>query len=530
MNYQKKYLPLFLGLFMAMGVFIGAKLNFKASPDKFFANNSKKEKLNRLIDYIDYEYLNYVNTDSIVDVAVNDILGSLDPHSVYIPVDKYQASADDMRGNFVGIGVSFYFYKDSVAVINPIEGGPALKAGIRGGDRILLANGISLFGPEMKREKVVDHLKGLKNSKVHLKIYRKGEPELLDFTLSRKQVPLKSVEAAYIIKDSLGYIKVNRFAESTTEEFDKALNLLIDKKIKTLILDLRDNPGGYISAAEKMVDEFLQDDKLILYTKNKMGEVVESYATKRGDFEEGLVYVLINENTASASEIVAGALQDQDKGIIVGRRSFGKGLVQREMSLGDGSAIRLTIAKYYTPTGRSIQRPYKNGDKKRYYRDYYKRYKNGEMQSADSIKVADSLKFTTPKGKVVYGGGGIIPDIFIAKDQRNEVEILNYISQLGNMSYFIFEYLDQNRNQFNEMSFNDFQTGFEISDNTVKNFIKALNIKDPAINLGNYSKEIKKHLKATLAQQLYGSTQFFKIINKGDPMIEKVIGLEKDKN
>ena len=265
---------------------------------------------------------------------------------------------------------------------------------------------------------------------MHLKVFRAGEKELLDFTIKRKAVPLVSVDASYKLTDDIGYIKINRFSETTYDEFKSALEILKDDGISKLVLDLRNNPGGYIISAERILDEFLEDDTLILITRNKNGEEHKTYTTDQGDFEKGKLYVLINENTASASEIVAGALQDNDKGTIIGRRSYGKGLVQREMSLGDGSAVRLTIARYYTPTGRSIQKPYTNGNED-YYKDYENRYRNGELIHADSIKVADSLKFVTPKGKVVYGGGGIIPDVFVPKDTSVETETLQYLARSG---------------------------------------------------------------------------------------------------
>ena len=296
-----------------------------------------------------------------------------------------------MRGNFVGIGVSFYVYKDTIAVIKTIEGGPAEKVGIKAGDRILYADEYKIFGDFIPRENIIARLKGEINSKVLLKIFRKGEESLLEFNLQRKEVPLVSIDASYKLTDELGYIKVNRFSETTYKEFKVVLEMLIDKGITALVLDLRDNPGGYISTTQQIIDEFLGDDQLILITKNKSGKEDITFASSKGSFEDGRLYVLMNQNSASASEIVAGALQDNDRGTIVGRRSFGKGLVQREMSLGDGSAVRLTIARYYTPTGRSIQRPYGNGNNA-YYNDYQNRYKNGEMVSVDSIKVADSLR------------------------------------------------------------------------------------------------------------------------------------------
>jgi carboxyl-terminal processing protease len=525
MRFEKKYIPLLIGLAVALGVFIGTKLNFSDTTERIFATNSKKDKLNRLIDYIDYEYVDTVNTDSIVDITVNGILENLDPHSVYIPAANYEENADDMRGNFVGIGISFYPYKDSIAVIRAIKGGPAAKVGIKGGDRILYADTTKLFGTSVHRDSITNHLKGAINSKVKLRVFRKGEEELLEFEVKRKRVPIVSVDASYKLTDSLGYIKLNRFAETTYKEFEKALEQLIDEGITGLVLDLRDNPGGYISTAERIADEFLEDDKLLLITKNKNGDENKSYATSRGDFEEGRLYVLINENSASASEIVAGALQDNDKGTIIGRRSFGKGLVQREMSLGDGSAVRLTIARYYTPTGRSIQKPYGNGNDA-YYGDYEKRYRNGELLTADSIHVTDSLRFVTPLGKVVYGGGGIIPDIFVPKDTSVENETLQFVSRSGFMNHFIFEFLEKNRSWYKDLSFKDFISDYVVEDSLAEEFIKYGRLNEARIDLSNHSESLKKALKANIGQQLFGPNAFEFILNQDDPMLLKVLELE----
>jgi carboxyl-terminal processing protease len=284
MTFHKKYIPLLIGLAVALGVFIGSKLNFSDSTERIFATNSKKDKLNRLIDYIDYEYVDTVNTDSIVDITVNGILENLDPHSVYIPAADYEENADDMRGNFVGIGISFYPYNDTIAVIRAIKGGPADNVGIKGGDRILYADTTKLFGASVHRDSISNHLKGAINSKVKLRVFRKGEKELLEFEVKRKRVPIISVDASYKLTDNLGYIKLNRFAETTYKEFEKALDKLIDEGITGLVLDLRDNPGGYISTAERIADEFLEEDKLLLITKNKNGDENKTYASSRGDF------------------------------------------------------------------------------------------------------------------------------------------------------------------------------------------------------------------------------------------------------
>ena len=525
MGIQKKYLPLLLGLAIAVGIFLGSKLNFSDTSDKIFATNAKKDKLNRLIDYIDYEYVDNVNTDSIVDVTVNGILENLDPHSVYIPANQYQDNADDMRGHFVGIGVSFYVYKDTIAVIKTIEGGPAEKAGIKAGDRILYADEYKIFGDAIPRDNITARLKGEINSKVLLKIARKGEEELLKFNVKRNEVPLLSVDASYKLTNEVGYIKVNRFSETTHKEFKSALEILIDKGITALILDLRDNPGGYISTTQQVIDEFLEDDQLILITKNKSGEEDLIFATSKGSFEDGRLYVLINQNSASASEIVAGALQDNDRGTIVGRRSFGKGLVQREMSLGDGSSVRLTIARYYTPTGRSIQRPYSNGNNA-YYNDYESRYKNGEMLSVDSIKVADSLRFVTPKGKVVYGGGGIIPDVFVPKDTSLENETLEYISRSGFASYFVFEYLEKNRTQFSDITLKDFVANYDVDEDLLNQFIDYSIIDKDHSEFRNHLEHIKTIIKASIAQQIFDTNTFELILNNDDKMIQKVLDLE----
>jgi|TARA_R100000479_G_scaffold28896_1_gene11388 carboxyl-terminal processing protease len=526
MKYHKKYLPLIIGTALAAGVFVGSKLNFNDTTEKIFATNSKKDKLNRLIDYIDYEYVDRVNTDSIVDVTVNGILENLDPHSVYIPSDEYEENADDMRGNFVGIGVSYYVYNDSIAVIRSIKGGPAERAGIKGGDRILYADEKKIFGDSINRDSIISYLKGEKNSRIKLKVFRKGQDELLEFKFRRKEVPLVSVDASYKLTDDVGYIKVNRFSETTFEEFENALDELTDDGVKSLVLDLRNNPGGYISTAERIIDEFLEDDKLVLITKNKSGDINKTYATRRGDFEDGKVYVLINENSASASEIVAGALQDNDKGTIIGRRSFGKGLVQREMSLGDGSAVRLTIARYYTPTGRSIQRPYGNGNDD-YYSDYEKRYKNGELEHQEDIEVVDSLKFVTPKGKIVYGGGGIIPDVFVPKDTSVGSETINYVSRSGFMSYFIFEYLERNRSQFKGMTFKEFTENYTLDESLSKEFIEYARFNEAQINLTGYESRLEKALKANIAQQLFGPNAYEFILNQSDPMLKKVLEIEQ---
>jgi len=523
MGYSKKYIPLFLGVAMGAGVFLGSKLDFSNPSAKLFSYNAKKEKLNRLIDYIDYEYVDEINTDSIVDVTVNRILENLDPHSVYIPPEELEGITENMQGDFIGIGVSYYPFRDTISVINTIKGGPSEKSGIRAGDRILMVNQDTLYGNGLIRDNLANKLKGALNSQVQLKVYRRGRG-VFDVKVTRGRVPLRSVDASYMLTDNLGYVKVNRFAETTYKEFKRVSDSLQNMGAQGLVIDLRDNGGGFIAPALKMADEFLKDDVLIMFTKNKKGTIENNYASEVGKFEDSDVYVLMNENSASASEIFAGALQDNDRGTIIGRRSYGKGLVQREMALGDGSAIRLTISRYYTPTGRSIQKPYENGNKE-YFNEYLERYKNGELQNADSIQVADSLKFKTPKGKVVYGGGGIIPDIFVSRDTTRVGETLNYLLRSGRMGGYIFEELDKKRDLYNNLSKEEFDNEIQIDDEFAKRFLVYIRKRGIEMELKNYEEQLKKYLKATMAQQLFGTNAFEKIINKDDAMIRKVIKL-----
>lgn len=528
-NNSKKYLPLLLGFACAIGVLIGAALDFSSyTSNSFLKPNKKKEKLARLIDYIEYEYVDDVDMDSIVDVTVNEILTDLDPHSVYIPKSEYVNLSASMKGDFVGIGVSFRNINDTIAVIQTLEGGPSEKVGIKGGDRILYANDEPLFDSNISEDSITNKLKGEENTKVVLRVHRKGVPELLEFSVKRGKVALKSVDAVYMLTEDLGYIKINRFAESTYEEFKKGLLSLKKKGATQIVLDLRNNPGGYLAEATKIVDEFLPEDKLVLITKNKKGAVEKTYATKEGNFETGELYVLINENSASASEIIAGALQDNDKGTIVGRRSYGKGLVQREMALGDGSAVRLTIARYYTPTGRSIQRPYDNGSEE-YFNDYLNRYKNGELQSADSIHVEDSLKYITPGGKVVYGGGGIIPDVFIPKDSNFERQSLNLMLRNGYMDAFIFEVLEKNRSFYNALSEEEFMERELITDEVLREFRAFMLRENFEMQFSHYRPVLRRYLKAAMGQQLFGSTIFEQIVNEDDLALEKIIALSKEK-
>ena len=469
MTYKKKYLPLIIGLTLAIGFWGGGLFHFNTGAD-LFVESSKKQKLSKLIDYIDNEYVDDVNTDSIVDVTVNKILGNLDPHSVYIPKKNLSSVTESMNGEFVGIGVSFYVKKDTISVIKVIADGPSEKVGIEAGDKILIADKDTLYGAGITNEKVIKTLKGEIDSKVELTVYRASEDKIFSIVVTRGLVPIKSVPIAYMIEENLGYIKINRFAETTYKEFKVELKKLKSKGMTSLVLDLRGNPGGFLDRAQQIVDEFLEDDKLILFTKNKKGDIHKFFATEKGDFEEGEIFVLQDEESASASEIVAGALQDNDKGTIVGRRSFGKGLVQREMQLGDGSAVRLTVSRYYTPTGRSIQKPYTSKNDQDYYDEYRKRYISGELTDSTQIEVADSLKFTTPKGKVVYGGGGIIPDVFVPIEADKEYEKVYYAINSNLISNFVFLTMEKDRAYYNTLTKEELLEKHVVSDKVVLGF------------------------------------------------------------
>ncbi|MHA7829832.1 MAG: S41 family peptidase [Flagellimonas sp.] len=517
--------PTLLALAVALGIFIGGKLHFNDSPEKLFSTNSKKDKLNRLIDYIDYEYVDDVDTDSIVDVTVNNILGKLDPHSVYIPRDEMKDVAESMKGDFAGIGVSFYMYRDTITVIRTIKNGPSYISGIKPGDRILMADKDTLYGRRIANDDVVSTLKGKVGTKVNLRVFRKTENKMMNLDVVRDRVPIRSVEAYYMLTKDMGYIKINRFAESTFDEFKDALRKLKLRGAEKLTLDLRDNPGGYLGIAERLADEFLGDEKLILFTKNKKGNIKKAYATKKGDFEDRPVYVLINERSASASEIIAGALQDNDVGTIVGRRSFGKGLVQREMDLGDGSAVRLTVSRYYTPTGRSIQKSYKDGNHD-YYKRFMERYASGELTTADSIKVADSLRFVTPKGKVVYGGGGIIPDVFvpIGSNQEEAIESMDDTYQF--FARFVFEHLEDDRTMYDDYAQNEFLDEFHVDDILFDKFIQFVLDRKVKLDFYAYEDKIKAYLKANIAEQLFSPNLSAQIKGDFDSMLNKVKALE----
>ncbi len=523
MKIKSVYIPLFIASIFALGIWFG---NFLHTGETMVAtNSSKKRKLNNLIDIIDQRYVERVNTDSIVDVTVNGILESLDPHSVYIPVKDAEAVTNSMRGDFVGIGIQFYVRNDTISVLNAIAQGPSKRAGIKAADRILYADSKPLFG---KAAANTDILKGEKGSTVVLGVLKPGASKITNIKVTRDRIPLPSIDAAYMLTNKLGYIKINRFSETTATEFNKAVATILKLGATEMVLDLRDNPGGVLDAAVAVADEFLKKGQLIVFQKNRDNERIDSYATSAGSFQYKKAYILINENSASASEIVAGALQDNDKGTIIGRRSFGKGLVQQEIKLGDGSAVRLTVARYFTPTGRSIQRPYDGGNDT-YYNDYIERYKNGELQNADNIAVNDSLKKTTPGGKIVYGGGGIIPDVFVAVPDDYVSQTLDYYTKTGFADQYINGYLQKEGASLRNMPLSTFLKEYKVPYTLITGFVSYAQQYQTDVKLLNYQEAITRILKAALIGQLYGKEQSIKLLNEVDKDVQKAITLSKSR-
>lgn len=519
------YLPILIFTSVAFGLLMGQWLNYPDAGTIAAPENTYRTKLNRLIDFIESEYVDDVDTDSIVNVTVDNILAKLDPHSVYIPPSEQSGVAEYMKGDFIGIGVNFYMYNDTVAIIKPVENGPSAKAGLKAGDRILYAGSRKLFGEKLPSDSLFSILKGREGTKVNLTIYRKLENKRFNVSVTRDVVAIKSVDAAVMLNEKTGYIKINRFAETTFSEFKAALSSLQKKGISQLVIDVRDNGGGYMDPAIAIADELLKDDELIVFTKNKKGRIDKTYATSKGSFENGKVFILINESSASASEILAGAIQDNDRGIVIGRRSFGKGLVQREMEFGDGSAVRLTVARYYTPSGRSIQKHYDEGVEA-YFGDFAKRFDSGELYEKDSIKIADTLKFKTKRGRIVYGGGGIVPDVFVPLDKNHGQFSISYLMQSGIVGYFVFEQLDRNRALFAGKSYADFLEEIKTSETYYNAFTKYMSDNGLTLQFDSNKAMVKRYLAAEFARQLYSDDKYFEIVIMEDEMIKAV--LERD--
>lgn len=511
-------LPLLLAIALIAGLWLGSFLQKKINPT-YSSDNQARVKINRLMDLIETDYVDDVDTDAVVDLAINNILGQLDPHSVYINQDELGQVEQSMKGSFVGIGITFNIFNDTLAVIKSLPEGPAKEAGIEAGDRILYAGNQKIFGNHISSDSITEVLRGEQDSSIDLKIFRKKNNTIFNTKVTRKAIPIKSVDVAVVVRDTIGYIKVNRFSETTHTEFADGLDKLIKRNIKTLIVDLRDNGGGYMEPAIQIADEFLPLGRKIVKVINKKGKESQHIATEGGMFEKGQLFVLINENTASSSEIIAGAVQDNDRGTIIGRRSYGKGLVQREIYLGDGSAVRLTTARYYTPSGRSIQKPYHESDS--YQTEIAHRFETGELYERDSIHLADSLQFRTLKGRIVYGGGGIVPDVFVPVKNKHGEDAIQLLMKTAMISHFVFQQIDTERNQLEKLSSQEIAD--RLSENPMYFDELKVYLKENGLtfNLDRHKQNILFYLTAEYINQLKTADDYYLWLLQQDPMVEK---------
>ena len=493
----------------------------------------KNDKINSAIYYVLNDYVDSVPIGEINEDVIPAILKNLDPHSVYIPARDFEKYNEPLTGNFSGIGVLFNMNEDTVAIIRPIPNGPSDLVGIIPGDRIVEVEGTVVAGVNMDSDKIVTMLKGEKGTPVRIKVKRRGNPELIEFEIIRDDIPIYSVDVHYMVSDKTGYVKISNFAQTTYQEFMTAIEELKAQGMERIIVDLRANGGGIMDAAIKISDQFLEEGKLIVYTEGRSRPRQNEYSTSKGVLKEDKVVILIDEFSASASEILAGALQDNDRGMIIGRRSFGKGLVQEQMTFPDGSAIRLTVAKYFTPTGRSIQKPYDNGLQD-YYNDISQRYMHGEFENRDSITFSDSLKYMTPGGKVVYGGGGIMPDVFVPVDTTYYSEYLSRISNLGLTHRFAFQYTDQHRENLKNMQTVDEILTYLADQDIKTEFIRFATDKGVTFDPEGFAvseKFILTQIKAYVARNIIDNKGFYPIIKEMDHTLQVAIDrLENQEN
>ena len=525
------YLPILIAVSVIVGIVLGNSLSRIQTPALQNFSPPKVNKLSAIVDLINHAYVDSVETDELVEKTIPELLKNLDPHTAYIPARDMQEVHEEMQGNFGGIGVQFSIHNDTVQVVDVVSGGPSYKLGILPGDRIVTVNDSVIAGVDVENEDVLSILRGEKGTIVKVGIKRKGIADLILYEITRGDIPIYSIDVSYMIDETTGFVKVNRFAEKTYDEFINAISKLNKAGAEKFIVDLRGNPGGYLMAVVSMVNEFLPEGKLIVYTEGNSQPRKTYSATKSGIALDKDVIVLIDEYSASASEIFAGAIQDNDRGIVVGRRSFGKGLVQEQIPFNDGSALRLTVARYYTPSGRSIQKSYVDGNMS-YYHDIIDRAEHGEFQVADSIQFADSLKYETANGRIVYGGGGIMPDYFVPADTAGYSAYYSKITQKALVYHFAFEYTDENRDQLS-----GFGTANELADylnqqDILRQFVAYANkegVKEDAKGLATSGKIIETQVKAYIARNMIGEEGFFPIIREIDETLKEAIRLSNSK-
>jgi carboxyl-terminal processing protease len=519
------YLPVIFAVILLAGIVVGMQLG-QMGHGFSLLKTKNDTKLNDVINYVNKNYVDPESKDALKEKAITGMLQSLDPHSVYIPASEFHEATDPLLGSFEGIGVQFRIENDSITVIIPVSGGPSEKVGIRAGDRIVTIDGKKVAGTKITNTDVLHKLKGKKGTTVKVGIYRRGVHGITDFTIVRDVIPTYSLDIAYMATPVIGYIRLSNFSAKTHEEMHSALKNLNSLGMKKLILDLRGNGGGYLQAAIDVTDEFLPSGKLIVYTEGKNHPREYAYSTSNGLFETGELTILVDEYSASASEIVAGAIQDNDRGEIIGRRSFGKGLVQEQLDFKDGSAIRLTVARYYTPTGRCIQKPYKNGTED-YYNQYYHRLLDTETGKPDSIHFPDSLKFKTPKGKVLYGGGGIQPDIYVPVEKDSLLKYYNILINKGTIYQYAFEYTDRNRKELNQnKTYEQFDRNFRISDGLYQDFVTFADkkgIKREGKDLAASDERIKVMLKAYIGRNVLDNPAFYPYLNSIDLTFHRAV-------
>ncbi len=530
----KIYLPFIFALVLIAGFLLGLNLRtdpgVPSSEKKFFSIGvDRYDKVNDIINYVYDSYVDSVSRETLTEETIKSLLKNLDPHSAYIPASAFREMNDPLMGGFEGIGIEFNMTNDTVVVINPIAGGPSETAGIMPGDRIVKVEGEPIAGVNMATNEVVSKLKGEKGTKVNVSVYRRGVDELLEFELVRDKIPSYSLDIAYMVDAEVGYVRLNKFSATTHQEFVMAVEQLDRKGMGKLILDLRGNGGGFLDAAINLADEFLEPQKLIVYTDGRKRPATYAHARRNGSFETRPLVVLIDEWSASASEIIAGAVQDNDRGVIIGRRSFGKGLVQEQVQLGDGSALRLTVARYYTPTGRSIQKPYENGEEE-YFSEFLQRYYDGELEHPDSIRFDDSLRFETPAGREVYGGGGIMPDIFIPLETGDHTRFFNQVSNRGLLYRFAFDFADRNRSKLEKYeSAENFVSSFTLDRQIFNEFLGF--VREQGVSTDNISSEseamTKNYLKAYMGRNIFGMEAFFPVLHTRDQAFQKAVEMLK---
>lgn len=531
-NSFKIYLPFIFAIVLASGVLIGLNLNFTkptapSSERKFFTIGfDRYDKLSDVINYIMESYVDSLDREELTQEAIVNLLRDLDPHSSFIPASAFREMNDPLMGSFEGIGIEFNMITDTVVVINPIPGGPSESIGIRAGDRIISVEGTPIAGVSMNTQDVVRKLKGPKGTKVTVEVLRRGLDDPLEFTITRDKIPSYSLDIAYMIDPATGYIKLGQFSATTHQEFRMAMERLKRMGMEQMILDLRGNGGGFLDAAIQLADEFLVPQSLIVYTEGRNRPRTTALARRNGGFETQPLVILIDEWSASASEIVAGAVQDHDRGVIIGRRSFGKGLVQEQVQLADGSALRLTVARYYTPSGRSIQKPYDNGSDE-YYADLMQRMLDGELETPDSIRNNDSLRFETTAGRTVFGGGGITPDIFVPFQTEERTPWFVRVANRGLIYRFSFDYADTHRETITQFQDADeFIQQFTVTGsilNEFRDFTTENTIEFVPADFRASKQLIETQIKAYIGRNIFGNEAFFPVINKHDDTIARAL-------